>query len=380
MEILPWSSGHRAFREDFRGFLAREVIPFVDRWEADGIVPRSAWRAVGAAGFLCTDVPREYGGRGLDFLYSVIVVDEMAKTNCYGLSPRLHSNVVVPYITSFASEELKHRYLPGCIAGEIVTGIAMTEPHAGSDVAAIRTSAVEDGDVVVLNGQKTFISNGTNGDLFVVAARDPATEDPHRAVDIYLVEGKTPGFERGRRLKKAGWHSQDTTEIFFNDCRVPLSHRLGGKGSGFKNLMRHLQPERLVVAIGAVSAAEWVLEHTISHVKGTDVSGRALSSFQSVRFEIAEMATEVQISRTFVDKLIADHIEGMNVVREVSMAKWWTTETAWRIADRCLQLHGRLGLDESGPLARAWRDLRVTRILAGTNEIMKGIIARMTGV
>ena len=380
MDIIQYSDEHRIFRQMLRKFLEREVIPHVEEWEEAGIVPRSAWKKMGEQGFLCTAVPEEYGGAGGDFLYSVIVSEEMVRTNHGGLAAPLHSDVVVPYIVSFGSEEHKKKYLPGCVSGDIITAIAMTEPNTGSDLAAIKTTAVEQGDQVVINGQKTFISNGINCDLLVLAARDPAVDNPHRAVDLYLVEAGTPGFEKGRKLKKVGWHSQDTAELYFTDCRIPVANRLGAKGSGFINLMLKLQQERIVCCIGAVAAAEYMLEITIQYCKERKAFGKPLSKFQNTQFEIVEMAADVKLGRTFLDKLIADHMEGKEIVVDVSMAKFWTTDMASRVADRCLQLHGGYGYCEEYPIARAWRDIRVTRIFAGTNEIMKTIAARFMGL
>ena len=380
MDIIQYSDEHRIFRQTLRKFLEREVIPHVEEWEEAGIVPRSAWKKMGEQGFLCTAVPEEYGGAGGDFLYSVIVSEEIVKTNHGGLAAPLHSDVVVPYVVTFGSEEHKKKYLPGCVSGDIITAIAMTEPNTGSDLAAIKTTAVEQGDQVVINGQKTFISNGINCDLLVLAARDPAVDNPHRAVDLYLVEAGTPGFEKGRKLKKVGWHSQDTAELYFTDCRIPVANRLGAKGSGFINLMLKLQQERIVCCIGAVAAAEYMLEITIQYCKERKAFGKPLSKFQNTQFEIVEMAADVKLGRTFLDKLIADHMEGKEIVVDVSMAKFWTTDMASRVADRCLQLHGGYGYCEEYPIARAWRDIRVTRIFAGTNEIMKTIAARFMGL
>ena len=380
MDIIQYSDEHRIFRQMLRKFLEREVIPHVEEWEEAGIVPRSAWKKMGEQGFLCTAVPEEYGGAGGDFLYSVIVAEEMTRTNHSGLAAPLHSDVVVPYVVTFGSEEHKKKYLPGCVSGDIITAIAMTEPNTGSDLAAIKTTAVEQGDQVVINGQKTFISNGINCDLLVLAARDPAVDNQHRAVDLYLVEAGTPGFEKGRKLKKVGWHSQDTAELYFTDCRIPVANRLGAKGSGFINLMLKLQQERIVCCIGAVAAAEYMLEITIQYCKERKAFGKPISKFQNTQFEIVEMAADVKLGRTFLDKLIADHMEGKEIVVDVSMAKFWTTDMASRVADRCLQLHGGYGYCEEYPIARAWRDIRVTRIFAGTNEIMKTIAARFMGL
>ncbi|NQU02595.1 MAG: acyl-CoA dehydrogenase family protein [Syntrophaceae bacterium] len=380
MEIIKYSEEHRIFREAAGRYIEKEVMPHVEEWEEAGVVSKDAWKKMGGQGFLCMDVPEEYGGLGADFLYSVILTEEMTKTNHSGLLTTLHSDIVVPYITSFASEEIKRRYLPGCISGDIVTAIAMTEPNTGSDLAAIKTSVVEDGNAVVINGQKTFVSNGTTCDLLVLAARDPEVQDPYSAIDLYLVEAGTPGFEKGKKIKKVGWHSQDTAELYFTDCRIPIENRLGAKGSGFAHLMQKLQQERLMCAIGAVAGAEYMLEITIKYCKERSAFGRPISKFQHVQFEIVEMATEVKLGRTFLDKLIVDHMEGKNIVVDVAMAKYWTTDMANRVADRCLQLHGGYGYCEEYPIARAWRDIRVTRIFAGTNEIMKGIAAKFMGL
>jgi len=380
MDILNYTDEHKMFRDTLRKFVANELVPHVEEWEEAGIVPRSAWKKMGEQGFLGTSIPAEYGGPGADFLYSVIVNEEMARANFWGLTASLHSDIIVPYILSFGSEEHKRKYLPGCVTGDIITAVAMTEPGAGSDLAAMKMTAVENGDSFILNGQKTFISNGINCDLCVVAAKDPAEGNPHKAVDLFLVEAGTPGFEKGRQLKKAGWHSQDTAELYFTDCRIPKADRLGEKGTGFLKLMQKLQQERLVLAIGAVAAAEYMLEFTIQYCRERPVFGKPISKFQHNQFEIVEMATEIKIGRTFVDKLVADHMEGKQIIIETSMAKYWISDMANRVADRCLQLHGGYGYCDEYPISRAWRDLRVTRIFAGTNEIMKTIIARFMGL
>ncbi len=380
MDILSYSEEHRIFRQAVAKFLEKEVTPFVEQWEEAGMVPREVWQKMGRQGFLCMDVPEAYGGYGADFLYSVIIIEELARTRFFGLAAPLHSDVVVPYITSFASEELKQKYLPGCVSGDIITAVAMTEPGTGSDLAAIRTTAVEDGDQVVINGQKTFISNGINCDLVVLAARDPAVENPHAAIDLYLVEAGTPGFEKGKKIKKVGWHSQDTAELFFSDCRIPRANRLGSKGSGFLMLMQKLAQERLVCALSAVCAAEEALKLTIDYCRQRTAFGRPISKFQHSQFQIVDMSTEVRLGRTFVEKLIAEHMEGKNIVVEVSMAKAWCTEMAMRVADGCVQLHGGYGYCEEYPIARIWRDVRVMSIFAGTNQIMRSIAAKFMGL
>jgi alkylation response protein AidB-like acyl-CoA dehydrogenase len=380
MDILTYTPEHIEFRERLREFLAREVIPQVDTWERERMVPKSAWRRMGQEGFLCPEVPPAYGGRGGDFLHTVIVAEECSRTWHSGLMATLHSDVVVPYIASFGSEETKRRYLPGCVSGEIVTAVAMTEPGAGSDLAGLATTAVEEGGEVVIDGSKTFISNGLNADLVVVAARDSQVADAYQAISLYVVASGTPGFTRGRHLEKMGMWSQDTVELFFSRCRVPAENRLGKKGDGFLMLMEKLQQERLVCALGAVTTAERILEWTVAHCKSATEGGRPLSKRQVVQFALVEMATEVKLGRTFVEKLVADHMAKCNVIVETSMAKYWTTEMVKRLADRALELCGDFGTLEACPLARAFRDVRVMSIFAGTNEIMKGIAAKFMGL
>jgi acyl-CoA dehydrogenase len=380
MEILKYTAAHVDFRKRLRHFLEKEVTPFVDRWEEDRIVPKSVWREMGQKGFLCMDVSPQYGGPGADFLYSVIVLEELTRTWHTGLAAALHNDIVVPYISSYGSEELKKKYLPRCVSGEMITAVAMTEPDAGSDLAGIRTAAVEEENEVVIDGSKTFISNGINADLVVLAARDPAVEDPYQAISLYLVESGTPGFERGRHLEKMGMWSQDTAELFFSKCRIPRTNRLGDKGMGFLMLMGKLQPERLVCALGAVAAAERIFEWILNYCKTTEVRDRPLSKSQATQFTLVEMATEVKIGRTFIDKLITDHMEGKDIIIETSMAKYWTTEMLNRVANRSIDLCGDYGTLEKCPLVRAWRDAKVMTIFAGTNEIMKSIAAKFMGL
>lgn len=380
MEILNYTEDHRIFRNMLRKFLEKEVIPYANEWEKAGIVPKEVWKKAGEQGLLCMDVPEEYGGLGTDLLYPVIVYEELVRTGINGLILGVQTDLVAPYITSFGSEELKHKYLPSCVSGDIVTAIAMTEPDAGSDLASMRTTANLNGDHVIINGQKTFISNGINCDLVVLAVRDPSVEDPYRAMDLYLVEAGTPGFEKGRNLEKIGMHSQDTAELFFTDCRVPVSNRLGLKGTGFQMLMKNLPRERLMCAVWAVAWAEFILEMTIGYCKERKAFGKPISKFQHTQFKIVEMATEVKLGRTFVDKLIADHMEGKNDIVGVSMAKYWCTDMVNRVADQCLQLYGGYGYCEEYLIARAWRDMRILRIFAGTNEIMKNIAAKFMGL
>ncbi len=380
MDILKFSKKHDMFRERLAAFLKKEVSPHVTQWEKDHIIPKSAWEKIGKAGFLCPTIAPEYGGIGGDFLYSVIVAEELSRTAHSGLAASLHSDVIVPYIDSFGSKEQKEKFLPGCVAGDIITAIAMTEPDAGSDLAGMKTTAVEKGGHIIINGSKTFISNGINCDLIVLAAIDPAVENKHEAVSLYLVEADTPGFKRGRQLDKMGWNSQDTAELFFSDCKIPKANRLGEPGAGFFQLMMKLQQERLVCAMGAVFAAERIMEFIVDYCKTTKVNGKPLVRSQAVAFDIVEMTAQVKLGRTFLEKLSADHMEETNVVVETSMAKYWTTDMVNLIAEKSMDLCGESALLESNLMARAKRDVRVMSIFAGTNEIMKGIAAKFMGM
>ncbi|MDY0376103.1 MAG: acyl-CoA dehydrogenase family protein [Desulfobacterium sp.] len=377
MEILKFTEEHKAYRERLRLFLEKEVIPLIPECEEEHITPRSMWKKMGKEGFLCPCVPVEYGGPGLDFLYSVIVNEEMARICFTGLAAGLHSDIVVPYILSYGSERQKKHYLPECVSGDIIAAVAMTEPDAGSDVASMVTTAVEDGNEIVINGSKTFISNGVNCDIVVLAAKDPAIENKHQAVSLYIVEAGTPGFTKGEPFDKMGWKSQDTAELFFSDCRIPKQNRLGQAGDGFIMLMGKLQQERLVCSLGALFSAETMLDYTMEQCKNTMVDGRALSRSQAVQFALVEMASELRIVRTFMESLVIDHIDGKQIISETSMGKYWTTDMVKRIASRCMDLQGSAGSFETSSLVRPFRDNRVTSIFAGTNEIMKGIIAKM---
>ncbi|MFH0998535.1 MAG: acyl-CoA dehydrogenase family protein [Pseudomonadota bacterium] len=376
MNTLPYSDHHNAFRMKLREFLSSEVIPHVDQWEADHIVPKSIWKKMGSQGFLCTAASREYGGLGGDFLYSVIVIEEMVRTNHTGLMVQLHSDIVVPYIESFGSETQKRKVLPGCVTGDIILAVAMTEPNAGSDLASMVTTAVEEGDQVVINGAKTFISNAINCDLIVLAARDPSVDIPHKAMSLYLIEAGTPGFKKGNRLEKMGMHSQDTAELFFTNCRIEKEQLLGKKGQGFILLMQKLQQERLVCSIWALAIAENILGWTKDYCKRNPRLGEPLAASQAVQFALVEMMTEIRIGRAFVNQLVIDHMQKKEGAIETSMAKYWISDMANRVANRCLSMVGDIGMREKCPIVRMWRDIRVFSIFAGTNEVMKSIIAK----
>ncbi|MFO0694152.1 MAG: acyl-CoA dehydrogenase family protein [Polyangiales bacterium] len=382
MERTIFSEEHETFRQAFRQFLLREVVPHQERWREAGIVDRDVWLKAGEGGFLCPWLPEEYGGSGGDFLHSVVIMEELAKIYESGFALSLHSDVIVPYLFSFGNDAQKKRWLPGCASGEIVTAIAMTEPGTGSDLANIATTAKKDGDHYVINGSKTFISNGIINDLCIVAAKtENAPNDPHRSVTLFVVEKDTPGYHRGKRLKKMGMHSQDTSELHFEDCRVPAANRLGpADGLGFIMLMQKLAQERLVVAIAAQAAAAQVLSDTITYVKERKAFGKPVSAFQNTQFRLAECATEVEVGQAFLDKLLGEHVKGKNLVKECSMAKCWHSEMSQRVIDNCLQLFGGYGYMMEYPVARAYADARVSRIFAGTNEIMKMIVAKQMGL
>jgi len=372
---------HDLFRQAFRQFVDREVVPNQARWNQAGIVDRSAWRAAGRAGFLCPWMEERWGGPGADFLCSVVIMEEMARVYETGFALSLHSDIIVPYLHTFGSEEQKARWLPGCASGELITAIAMTEPGTGSDLAAVATTAVRDGDHYVLNGSKTFISNGILCDLCIVVARtDPDPKNAHRGISLIVVEADTPGFIKGKKLAKMGLPSQDTAELSFEDCRVPVANRLGEEGSGFIALMTKLQQERLCVALMAQAAAEQVLADTVRYCQERHAFGRPIARFQNTQFKLAECATEVEVGRAFIDRLVREHMAGKPLVKECSMAKLWQTEMTGRVVDTCLQFFGGYGYMLEFPITRAFMDARVQRIFAGTNEIMKVIIAKQMGL
>ncbi len=380
MKRTLFSPEHEIFRQSVRGFLQKEVVPHQERWAEQGIVDREVWRKAGAAGLLCPWLPEEDGGPGGDFLHSVIIIEELGRIYESGLALSLHSDIVVPYLVSFGSEELKRRYLPGCVSGDIVTAIAMTEPGTGSDLAAVATTARRDGDHFVLNGAKTFITNGILCDMCVVAARSEHGDNPHQNLSLFAVDAGTPGFNKGKKLKKAGMAAQDTAELFFEDCRVPASNQIGAPGAGFLMLMQKLQQERLVVAIGSQAGAEIVLADTLRYVQERKAFGKPIARFQNTQFKLAECATEIEVGRAFLDRVISEHMSGEYLVKECSMAKLWQTEMLGRVVDTCLQMYGGYGYMLEYPISRAYMDARVQRIYAGTNEIMKIIIAKQMGL
>ncbi|GGT32865.1 acyl-CoA dehydrogenase family protein [Nonomuraea spiralis] len=368
---------HLLFRETVREFMAREVVPHHGQWEKDGIVPREVWKKAGELGMFGFGVPEEYGGAGItDFRYNAVIVEEITRSGASGLGFSLHNDVMAPYVVELTDEEQKQRWLPGFASGEIITAIAMTEPGAGSDLQGVRTTAVREGDHYVVNGQKTFITNGINADLVVVVAKtDP--DAGARGTTLIVVERGMEGFNRGRNLDKVGMKAQDTAELFFENVRVPAANRLGpNEGEGFYQLMNNLPQERLSIAVAAVAAAEAVLEQTIEYCRTRQAFGRNLGSFQNTRFVLAELATETEIARHYVDKCILALNARQLTVVDAAKAKWWTTELQNKVIDRCLQLHGGYGYMMEYPVAKAWLDGRVQTIYGGTTEIMKEIIGR----
>ena len=371
---------HEAFREAVGTFLDKEVVPFHDQWERDGIVDREVWAKAGAQGLLGLQLDEEYGGGGTpDFRYNVVIGEELTRRGVYGPAFTLFNDMIVPYLAASASEEQRQRWFPGLCSGETIAAIAMSEPGAGSDLQGIRTSAVDAGDHYVLNGQKTFISNGILADLVVVVARtDP--DAGHQGISLLVVERGMEGFERGRNLEKIGQHAQDTAELFFADVRVPKTNLLGEEGSGFVQLMTNLSQERLSIAVSAATACEVVVDATLRYAKDRTAFGRPIGKFQHNRFVIAEMATEAHIARVFVDDCIAQHLRGELDAKTASMAKYWVTELQNKLVDRGVQMHGGYGYMAEYPIARAFVNSRVQTIYGGTTEIQKEIIGRSLGL
>jgi acyl-CoA dehydrogenase len=381
LQHLYLTEEHNRFRQTFRRFLEKEAVPFFPDWEREHRIPRDLWKKLGQQGYLAPAVPEAYGGAEADFAYSVVMNEELERVGSGMVGIGLHNDIVVPYLIAYGTEEQNRRWLRGCVSGDIITAIAMTEPGAGSDLAGIRTTAVRDGDEYVLNGQKTFITNGIQCDLVVVVCKtNPGANPPHKGMSLIVVETGTEGFSRGRQLEKIGQHSQDTAELFFEDCRVPVANLLGEEGQAFSYLTEKLQQERLLVAISAQVAMEESLRITMEYVKQRTAFGQPISKFQNTRFKIAEVATKVAVSRAFLDTLIARHLAGESIVTEVSMAKWWSTDTAKETIAECMQLHGGYGYMEEYEIARRFRDIPVMAIYAGTNEIMKTIIAKNLGL
>jgi acyl-CoA dehydrogenase len=376
-----FSPEHEQFRAQFRRFAEKEIAPKVAQWNERGMSDRETWRKAGAAGFLGANQPVAYGGAGGDFLYDAILIEEMADLRAHAMMISLHTDICLPYLVHYGSEAQKRRWIPAAIAGETLLGIAMTEPGTGSDLANVQTKARRDGDHYVLNGAKTFISNGQIGDLFIVVCKtDPGAQPAHKGISLILVEATTPGFVRGRKLDKLGLRGQDTSELAFEECRVPVANLLGQEGRGFVQLMEQLQQERLSIAVASMASCRRALADTIAYCQERRAFGQPIAAFQHTQFTLAELATEVEVGQAFTDRLLAAHVRGDEVVTEVSMAKWWTTALQKRLTSACVQLHGGYGFMLEYPIAMDYADAAVQSIYAGTNEIMKVIIARRLGL
>jgi acyl-CoA dehydrogenase len=375
-----FTSDHHAFRDLVRTFIAKEVTPYHEQWERDGVVSRDVWLAAGQAGLLGIEVDEQYGGGGnSDYLFYLVLNEEMTRAGAHGPGFSVHNDIIGPYFRRLATPEQARRWLPGYCSGELITAIAMSEPGAGSDLQGIRTSAVADGESYIVNGQKTFISNGQLADLVIVVARTDA-EAGHRGISLLVVERGMAGFERGRNLAKMGMHAQDTSELYFSDVRVPAENLLGTEGGGFVALMQNLPRERITIGTAALAGAEKAFEDTLEYCKQRQAFGRPIGKFQHNRFVLAEMATELAVARAFTDRAVTEHNAGLLSNEDASMVKWWDTELCNRVVDRCVQLHGGYGYMREYPVARAFADGRAQTIFGGTTEIMKEIIGRGLGV
>jgi alkylation response protein AidB-like acyl-CoA dehydrogenase len=378
-----FDADHEAFRESFRAFLDKEVVPHLAEWDAAGIVPRDVFAAAGRSGFLGMDVPEELGGGGVaDFRFNTVIAEETMRAGAAGagLGISLHNDICLPYFLAYCDDGQRKRWLPGIASGELITAIAMTEPGIGSDLASLSTTARRDGDEYVVNGAKTFITNGINADLVITAVKtDPSQR--HKGMSLLVLERGMPGFERGRNLDKIGQHAQDTAELSFTDVRVPTANLLGpDEGQGFTQLVTNLPQERLSIAISGVAAARTALEQTLAYVKERKAFGQPIGSFQNSKFVLAELATEIDIAEHYVDDCVRALNAGELTAVDASKAKWWCTELQGRTVDRCLQLHGGYGYMNEYPIARAFTDARITRIYGGTTEIMKEVIGRSLGL
>jgi acyl-CoA dehydrogenase len=363
------------FRDQVRRFFERHIVPHHRQWEHDGVVPREVWREAGAQGLLCPTMPEEYGGAGADFGYSAVIIEEIARTNTSGVGFPLHSDIVAPYLLAYAAEERKRDWLPRMARGELIGAIAMTEPGMGSDLKAVRTRARREGEHYVLNGQKTFITNGQNAGLVIVVAKtDPAAG--RKGVSLICVEEGSPGFTKGRNLEKIGLHAQDTSELFFDEVRAPVANRLGEEGQGFRYLIHNLPQERLIIALRSAASIEAMLEETVAYAKQRQVFGQTVFDFQHNRFRLADAKAQAAMLRVFVDHCLALHLRGQLSVELAATAKLMASEMQNRLLDDFLQVHGGYGYTSEYAIGRAWADARVARIYGGSSEIMKEIIAR----
>jgi len=380
MRRTIFTEDHDSFRSTARTYFERECAPYAQQWERDGQVSRAAWLAAGKAGLIGWQFPEQFGGQGLrDFRYNAIMAEEMVATGSVGIGLGLQNDVLPPYLDELTTDGQKARWLPGVISGETVCAVAMSEPGAGSDLSAISTTARRDGDEWIVNGAKTFITNGLLADLVVVACKtDPAAG--HRGISLIVVEGGSPGFERGRALDKVGLKSQDTAELFFRDVRVPADNLIGQEGRGFHHMMRNLPTERLAIAVSSLAGAERAFALTLEYAKTRSAFGQPIGTFQANRFALADIRAKLNAARVYLDGCILALVGGELDADEAAAAKYWTTETAWQIIDRCMQLYGGYGYVNEYEIARLWRDNRIHRVFGGTSEIMQEIIGRSLGL
>lgn len=381
MDRTIFDADHDMFRQAFRAFLDKELVPRVDEWDEAGIVSRDVWLTAGRNGFLAFAVPEEFGGPGADdFRYNQVVIEEICDADVFAAATgfTLHNDVTLPYFLHYTNDEQKRRWLPGIASGELITAVAMTEPAMGSDLASMTTTAVRDGDDYIVNGSKTFITNGINSDLVIVAAKtDPSAR--HRGISLLVLERGMAGFDRGRNLDKIGMHAQDTAELFFTDVRVPAANLLGAEGEGFLSLVKNLPQERLSIAVAAIAHGRAAFDWTVKYCTERQAFGQPIGSFQNTKFRLAEMKTELEIGQTFIDTCVLALGSETLTAEEAAMAKWWCTELQKRVVDTCLQLHGGYGYMLEYPIARAFQDARVSTIYGGTTEIMKEVIGRSLG-
>jgi len=381
MQRKHYNADHEAFAEAFRAFVDKAIAPNYMDWERAGITPREVFAEAGRSGFLGMQVPEEYGGGGVDdFRFNQILGEQVAQAGITGsgLGITLHNDTCLPYFLSYCNDEQKQRWLPGIASGELITAVAMTEPGAGSDLSGIRTSAKRDGDVYLVNGSKTFITNGINADLVVTAVR--TGEDRHKGMSLLILERGLSGFERGRNLDKLGLHSQDTAELSFSDVRVPVANLLGSEGEGFAQLVKKLPQERMSIAASAVAESQAAFDNTLRYVQDRKAFGTTIGSFQNTKFVLAEIATEIDVAQAFIDRCVDRLNDGELDAADAAKAKWWCTELQGRVIDRCLQLHGGYGYMTEYAVSRAYADARVTRIYGGSTEIMKGVVSKSLGL
>ena len=384
MDRKIFNEDHKLFRASIIEWIEKDVLPNYDQCENDKQIPREAWKQLGELGGLCPMAKEQYGGLEGDFLFQTIVTEELAYRACSGLLVAVHNDLVYPYLEKFGTEAQREKWIPKMITGEVITGLGMTEPAVGSNLAGLTTKAVKKGNKYIVNGSKTFISNGQTADMFVVAVRTSKpgllSPDPRKGISMLIIPADAPGFSRGRNLDKIGFHSQDTSELFFQDAEIPVENLIGEEGSGWLYMMENLQTERIALAVGAVAAARGTVNITKEYVQTRKIFGKPVAAFQNTKFQLAECATDVEVGQSFMDDILVRHMNNESLVKEVSMAKYWLSDMQFRVADKCLQLFGGYGYMKEYPISRFWTDARLQRIYGGTNEVMKVLIAQQIGL